>query len=245
MSGRTRYPAKRDPFSSHSLIAGELRGLARRRHAAGMARLLVVDAGCGSGPIAELIGIEPLSVVGFDSDEVGLAVARQHGTLAVAANMREGTLPALLQSADVLVCADVLEHFQDPGQLLQRLMARYLAPGGTVIISVPNVAHVYVRMQLAMGRWDYTERGILDRTHMRFFTRRSARALLDEAGVVSQRELATPIPLPVVNPAFASDRSLYWIHALSAAVTRLWPSLLSYQYVFIATWRGHDRAAAG
>jgi len=161
--------------------------------------------------------------------------------LTVAADLRVGPLPALRRPADVLVCADVLEHFSDPGPLLKKLMAHYLAPGGTVIVSLPNVAHFYVRAQLALGRWEYTERGILDQTHVRFFTRRSARALLAESGIVVHRERATPLPLPVVHPVFDRDRSLYWIHALSAAVTRVWPSLLAYQHVFVGTWLERDR----
>jgi len=238
MPKSTRYPAKRDPFSSHSLIAREVRSV--RCSADGVPPLLVVDAGCGSGALAELLGGEPLSIVGFDSDEIGLAAARRHGELALAADLHVGPLPALRRSADVLVCADVLEHFADPGPLLKTLMARYLAPGGKVIVSLPNVAHLYVRAQLALGRWEYAERGILDRTHLRFFTRRSARALLAETGVVVHRELATPLPLPVVLTAFDKDRSLHWLHALSAAATRVWPSLLAYQYVFVGTWRGGD-----
>lgn len=84
----------------------------------------------------------------------------------------ERELPPLDDPFDVIICADVLEHLSDPARVLASLL-RYLGRDGLVIVSVPNIAHLWVRLQLLIGRFDYTDRGILDRTHLRFFTRKS------------------------------------------------------------------------
>ena len=232
-----RYPAKLDPFSSHAVIAGQVQALARRHASSGRPPPLVVDAGCGSGPLGLLLRGVPVRTVGIDSDAHGLAAAARTGYAVVAGDLGGPALPPLRRPADALVCADVLEHFPDPGTQLDNLLRTYLRPGGAVIVSLPNVAHGYVRAQLLRGRWDYADRGILDRTHLRFFTGETARRMLVTAGVAIERVEVTPLPLPVVHPAFGRGRSLYWAHAASAALTRLWPSLLAYQYVFAGTWR--------
>ena len=94
---------------------------------------------------------------------------------------------------------------------------RTLGPRGTVIVSVPNVAHLWVRLSLLAGRFDYADRGILDRTHLRFFTRRSLLALLRAAGLAVVELAVTPVPLPLVVPrALSTAVAPTRVHALSA-----------------------------
>lgn len=79
----------------------------------------------------------------------------------------------------LILCLDVLEHFVDPWRAVDRLVREYLAEGGTILVSVPNVRHYSVLLPLAFqGRWNYTDQGPLDRTHLRFFTYASALQLL-------------------------------------------------------------------
>lgn len=80
-----------------------------------------------------------------------------------------------------MILADVLEHLADPWETL-RQVRRVLAPGGTVVASIPNVRHWQVVRDLLEGRWEYAEAGILDRTHRWFFTRRSLARLFEETG---------------------------------------------------------------
>ena len=82
----------------------------------------------------------------------------------------------------MIVAADVLEHLKDPAGTLGRLRP-FLALGGYFVISLPNVAHADVRLALLQGRFAYGHLGLLDRTHLRFFTRESVDALLAEAGL--------------------------------------------------------------
>lgn len=83
------------------------------------------------------------------------------------------------ESFDVLIFADSLEHMKDPSKLLDRI-SPVLNPQATVLISVPNLRHLYVMDLLLNGKWDYTERGLLDKTHHHFFTLRTITALLQE-----------------------------------------------------------------
>src|SRR5204862_595399 len=79
---------------------------------------------------------------------------------------------------DVVVLADVLEHVLRPVDVLRTIVSRCLKEGGHLVLSIPNVAHGSVRLALLLGDFDRTDTGILDRTHLQFFTRRSLHALL-------------------------------------------------------------------
>jgi len=92
-------------------------------------------------------------------------------------------LPIAPASLDVVLCLDVLEHLIDPWTTASRL-ARLLKPGGVLIASVPNVRHFRVVLPLLLrGRWEYQQSGLMDRTHLRFFTEHSATELLRQAGL--------------------------------------------------------------
>lgn len=102
----------------------------------------------------------------------------------------EESLPDLPSaSVDLILCLDVLEHLVDPWKTLRRLDT-FLKPGGMWIISVPNIRNYHILTDLAFkGRFDYADDGILDRTHLRFFTRASAIQLAETTGAKVQRIL--------------------------------------------------------
>lgn len=146
--------------------------------------LRILDVGCGAGglgrallernPARTMIGVEPVAVA--------VAAAARHYARVLPTDLEGagGELPSLAPF-DSIVLADVLEHHADPAAVLARLRD-WLAPDGTVIASIPNAAHWSVIAGLLRGRFDYAERGILDRTHLRFFTRSSFAALARESG---------------------------------------------------------------
>lgn len=95
------------------------------------------------------------------------------------------------ESFDLVLCLDVLEHLVDPWATLQRLQ-RLLRPGGHLIVSLPNVRHYSVTFPLVFsGRWQYAEAGIMDRTHLRFFSHAGAIDLLSRAGLKVSAERQT------------------------------------------------------
>lgn len=143
---------------------------------------IVVDVGCGAGamgaalkserPGIEVRGIEP------NAD----AASRARAVLDdVAVAPGERAMPPSWPTPDCVVLADVLEHMVDPWGALRDWRSR-LAPGGSVVVSLPNVGHWSVVEALSTGRWDYADDGLLDRTHLRFFTRATAVEMLEEAG---------------------------------------------------------------
>ena len=132
---------------------------------------------------------------------------------------------------NVVILADVLEHMLDPLSLLLQAKDR-LAPGGKLLVSLPNAVHWSVRTQVAMGKFEYTNKGIMDRGHVRFFTEASARRLFEDAklSVVSNR--STPVPwenvIPQVVGRFVTDKVEKADHLLG----QLNRNLFAYQHVF-------------
>jgi 2-polyprenyl-3-methyl-5-hydroxy-6-metoxy-1,4-benzoquinol methylase len=220
----SRYTLKTDPHSSHSVILGWL--------AEGRGRRLL-DVGAADGLLARLLTERGWKVTALEADPAAAAAGAAHCERMIVADLDAG-VPPLPGEFDAVVCADVLEHLRDPLGTLVALR-RALAPGGVVAISIPNVAHLWVRLSLLAGRFEYADRGILDRTHLRFFTRRSLRALVAAAGLRVARMTATPVPLYQVVPPRGHGRALAAVHALSAATARALPRLLGYQFVLLAS----------
>lgn len=137
-------------------------------------------------------------------------------------------LPALPGAPfDVVLCGDVLEHLADPLAVLRHVVAA-LRPAGRLLAVVPNVAFVACRLALLFGVFQYRERGIMDRTHLRFFTKASFLWLLREGGLEVERLRGLPPPLPLVWPAAARWPWRFLLEALALAA-RAWPSLWAYQ----------------
>jgi 2-polyprenyl-3-methyl-5-hydroxy-6-metoxy-1,4-benzoquinol methylase len=221
-----RYTLKADPFSSHSIILDWLtEGRGRR----------LLDVGAADGLLGRHFTGRGWKVTGIEADPAMAAAGAAHCERMLVADLNRA-VPALDGVFDVIVCADVLEHLADPTDVL-RTLVRALAPGGDVVVSVPNVAHLWMRLSLLAGRFDYAERGILDRTHLRFFTRRSLDALLAAADLSTVRRMATPVPLyQVVAPRWHGG-TLAAVHAVSAVAARALPRVLGYQFIVQARRR--------
>jgi GT2 family glycosyltransferase/2-polyprenyl-3-methyl-5-hydroxy-6-metoxy-1,4-benzoquinol methylase len=142
----------------------------------------VLDVGCGRGALGKLLKASRpgLEVRGIEPNAE--AAARARGVLDdVLVGFAESPLPEGWPRPDCVIFADVLEHLVDPWSVLRRYR-EVLEPGGSLVVSVPNVAHRSVLGPLMRGRWDYVPAGVLDRTHLRFFTRGTAVEMLEGAG---------------------------------------------------------------
>jgi len=226
---RSPYRLKDDPYSSHAIILARL-GEGRGRRA--------LDAGAADGFLSELLTARGWQVTAVERDPAQAARARGKCHEVVVADLADAA-GRLAGPFDAIVYGDVLEHLSDPLAALAALDP-LLADGGVVIVSVPNVAHLWVRLQLLAGRFEYVDRGILDRTHLRFFTRRSLRALLGQAGLAVEDLLVTPVPLPLVVPAQFHGAWLRALHAASAAAARCWKGGLAYQLVAVCRRRSPE-----
>ncbi len=142
------------------------------------------------------------------------------------------SVPQLPRNFDAVLAADTLEHLSDPGRMLH-LIHDALPPGAPLLLSVPNIANVYVRLNLLVGRFPYADRGLLDRTHRVFFTRSLLRRLLAGAGFRIERETVSTIPLPLAFPR-APRRPVDAAAAALQGLTRAMPKLLGYQLLVLA-----------
>lgn len=150
------------------------------------ARLL--DIGCGAGAFAAGLRAER-DQAGRNMEIWGVEMSPEAARLAAEVMDRiltgdfhqvEKELPR--GHFDAIVLNDVLEHVIHPDEVLRRVRP-LLAPGGVVVASIPNVRHFFNVVDLVVhGRWDYTDEGILDRTHLRFFTRSSMKRMFQENG---------------------------------------------------------------
>lgn len=151
----------------------------------------ILDVGCGTGSVSKIVAdLTKARIVGVEPDAERAALARERGLEVINESFSDDVI-AKIGKFDVVVFADVLEHTPNPASLLQ-LARKALIPGGAVIVSVPNVAHWTVRLDLLRGRFDYREHGIMDATHLRFFTESSLRRLLEAEGfgVMQMRQSA-------------------------------------------------------
>jgi O-antigen biosynthesis protein len=142
----------------------------------------VLELGPATGYMTQAFGQRGCTVVGIELDPEMAAKAEAFTERMIVGNIDELDLDAALgeERFDAIVAADVLEHLRDPLQVLVALK-KFLKPDGAFVVSFPNVAHGSVRLALLAGRFDYQDIGLLDSTHLRFFTRESFEELLDEA----------------------------------------------------------------
>jgi len=147
----------------------------------------------------------------------------------VQANLEDGLPEEVGGGFDIAIAADVLEHVRNSDMLLQQIAAR-LAPGGRVLISLPNFGHWYPRLRTLFGIFDYDQRGILDKTHVRFFTRRSLLRMLRKNGLEVVTMRVTGLPIDVVGsrrPGLL--RRL--VTTIDGLLVRLRPTLFGYQFL--------------
>lgn len=156
----------------------------------------VLDVGCATGYLAEQLRQRGNTVSGIEMDPHAAQLARQHADPVIVGDLEDPEIFSSFSdsSFDVLVFGDVLEHLKDPNGVLRRAR-RILRPAGSIVISVPNIAHGDVRLSLLQGRFDYQRLGLLDDTHLRFFTRKSLRAMLRSTGFVAVDVRNTTVPL--------------------------------------------------
>lgn len=144
----------------------------------------ILELGCGNGATGALALAQGKcgTYVGIEMFEPAAADARKVLTHVHLGDVATLDLPYPPGTFDALICSEVIEHLVDPEPVLKKLVA-LLKPGGMVFASSPNVAHWRIIAGLIRGRFDYQEFGAMDRTHLRWFTPRSYRALFEAAGV--------------------------------------------------------------
>jgi 2-polyprenyl-3-methyl-5-hydroxy-6-metoxy-1,4-benzoquinol methylase len=188
----------------------------------------VLDVGCNVGALGAALKEDGHTVWGCDLSPLAVKQARKVLDKAFVLDvegMRE-KVPAELEGErfELIIFADVLEHLYNPLNTL-RTIRKNLSPDGAIAISIPNIANYTIRGKLLLGDFTYTSHGILDDTHIRFFTQKTFRHLLQEAGL-------TPYSFSVTSNGRFFQKPL--LHALEIRMTNIFPSLLGYQFITVA-----------
>jgi 2-polyprenyl-3-methyl-5-hydroxy-6-metoxy-1,4-benzoquinol methylase len=190
--------------------------------------LRILDVGTAGGYLGAILKSCGHSLVGVEQDRVSAERARTYYDSFHVVNIENFEFP-YRGEFDYILFADVLEHVRDPVFVLQRSLPA-LKKTGEVIVSLPNIANIVVRLSLLGGRFDYRDRGPLDRSHLRFFTLASFRKMMQEASCRILEVVPTPLPVQLVVPI--SERKIFApFHELHYLIVRLWKTLFAYQFV--------------
>ena len=213
---------KADPYSSHAQI---IRWIEQERPED------VLEVGTATGYLSAEMKKLGCKVTGVEQDSEMADIARQYCSKMLVGDIE--TLDLEEQGRyDAVILGDVLEHVRNPKEVLQRL-SRLLKPGGKVLLSLPNVANIWIRLNLLLGRFNYSRVGILDESHLRFFTLQTSKQLAADSGLDVIGVNATPIPLPIILPATSKGKSLSFLHLMNWGLTKLRKTLFGYQFILI------------
>ena len=211
-SSRYEISSKRDRFSRDHLFIEE----ARKYRS-------ILECGCSTGFLSRQLAAGGSRVVGIEIDSEAADQARQFcaRVLSLDLNLPDWS-KAVGEQFDLVTYGDVLEHLLDPQAVLHETK-NVLGPGGRVLISLPNIAYWTMRVKLLLGRFEYESMGLLDYTHLRFFTVQTARKLIEQAGyrIVHFH--------PVMGAKFTSH-----FRPMLQRLTNLFPNSLAFQMLFLA-----------
>jgi 2-polyprenyl-3-methyl-5-hydroxy-6-metoxy-1,4-benzoquinol methylase len=230
MSDPSRYTANidlRNVNDSHTFAV-----------AAVPARSTVLDVGAADGSMARTLRQLDCRVWGVEFDPNAAALARNWCEEVAEGDVEQLNFTSTFgRKFDVILFLDVLEHVKDPLSVLRNALT-VLEDSGHVVISLPNVAHAAMRAQLLSGRFSYTEVGLLDQTHLRFFDPVSVRQFLRDAGLVVLDEARVTFPIDGTEIAVDVDR----LDPLVLEKMQEGEEAESYQFLFVAAPAGSSAA---
>ncbi|HVG24622.1 MAG TPA: class I SAM-dependent methyltransferase [Thermoanaerobaculia bacterium] len=218
------YTFKDFEGSSHRILLELI-----RKHAPPGGTLL--DLGAAGGELGSSIREHFTRTIGFEYNVDCLPdLQGRFDSIVIADLERVRELP---RNVDAIVLADVLEHLRGPDRAL-RLVREALADAGHVFISVPNIANITVRMGLLFGIFEYRDRGILDHTHLRFYTVRTIRREVERAGFRIEEVRGSSVPIRLIAGRFTPEFLLRTGERILTWLTRLWRGLFAYQVILVA-----------
>ncbi|HET7436254.1 MAG TPA: class I SAM-dependent methyltransferase [Thermoanaerobaculia bacterium] len=221
------YTFKDFEGSSHRILIRLIERYARRGGT-------LLDLGAAGGELGSAIRDRFAKTIGFEYNVDCVGQLHGHFDSIVIADLER--VRGLPKNVDAIVLADVLEHLRSPAAAL-KLVRESLAKDGTVFISVPNIANITVRLGLLFGIFEYRDRGILDHTHLRFYTMRTIRREIESAGFRIIAVTGSSVPVRLIIGRFTPDFVLRGIERVLSVVTRIWRSLFAYQIILVAKKR--------
>ena len=160
------------PYEAHMLVYNMIREKSR-----------VLDVGCATGYFAEKLRQKKCHVYGIEIDPCAAKISKSTCEEVITTDIEEAqSLGFKRQSFDYILLLDMLEHLKNPLRVLN-MLSGYLKPDGDIIISVPNIAHISIRLKLLFGKFDYENQGIMDKSHLKFLTKSSVIKLIETANL--------------------------------------------------------------
>jgi 2-polyprenyl-3-methyl-5-hydroxy-6-metoxy-1,4-benzoquinol methylase len=221
------YTFKNFEGSSHRILIDFL-----HRHAREGGTLL--DLGAAGGELGEAVREHFSRTIGFEFNADCVADLCKRFDQAVIADLER--VKSLPSNVDAIVLADVLEHLTNPARALE-LVRNALRDDGRVFISVPNIANITVRLGLLFGIFEYRDRGILDHTHLRFYTKRTIRREVENAGFRIIAMGGSSVPIRLIVGRYTPEPLLRLGEKLLVWLTRAWRGLFAYQIILVAEKR--------
>jgi SAM-dependent methyltransferase len=196
----------------------------------------ILELGCHTGYLTRELLSAGHRVLGIEKDPEAAAVAAAEGLPVICADVTcPGTFAGISGPFDAILLMDILEHLAQPEELLQQLKP-LLGENGRLLVTGPNVAYWAVRAKLALGHWNYQEAGgILDRTHLRFFTVATWESLLTSAGYRVAISEPADAMFPLEHVLLRIGVTQGQIQSLRNCASRLAPALFTTVYFLEAT----------
>ncbi|MFL6245585.1 MAG: class I SAM-dependent methyltransferase [Thermoanaerobaculia bacterium] len=191
----------------------------------------LLDLGAAGGELGSALRNHFDRTIGFEYNVDCVGQLGAHFDQVVITDLE--TVRALPSNVDAIVLADVLEHLRNPSAALQ-LVRRSLRDDGRVFISVPNIANITVRLGLLFGVFEYRDRGILDATHLRFYTKRTIRREVENGGFRILDMGGSSVPIRLIIGSWTPEPLLRIGEKLLTWLTRIWRGLFAYQIILVA-----------
>lgn len=191
----------------------------------------ILDLGCGTGMLGGALKEQMVcEIVGVTFSEAEACEAARRIDRVLVDNLDTFTPPPDFGNFDSVICSHILEHLREPERLL-KIARSLMTPGGVLIVALPNVLHWKQRLLLLRGHFKYTEGGIMDSTHVRFYDWDTARALVSNSGfelrdAVSEGNFPLPLVRRVLPQKLASG--------VDRMFTRAFPGLFGAQFLMVA-----------
>lgn len=226
LRGQRYFDKFDDPYSSHSLIWKYLleQGIKGKK---------VLELGIGDASLTRRMYEEGAIVDGLEFDPVYIELAKPYCNRIISGDLDKVEMLEIDTDYDIIVAADILEHLVNPEYVLSKLKT-HLKKGGLLVVSLPNVANIYVRMSLLFGQFNYHSKGLLDKTHLHFYTFKTAASMLSKTGWKIVDRNVTAMPLAIVFP-FLKLALFRWMLHLFYGMTRLFKGLFGYQSLLFCT----------
>lgn len=220
----SQYNFKHDRYSSHMRIIKYLTSLNSR------SKLTILDVGCSKGYMGENLSSSNFTFYGIDMSKTDALIASKYYKEVKIVDLDVDQISYPPNFFNAIILADVIEHLKNSLKITSSLRP-FLKKEGVIILSTVNIANFYIRLRLLFGKFDYQDKGILDKTHLKLFTLKTFRNLATEAGLTVIKEQFTPIPLPLIHVIFSEGKPLYIIHKFNNFLARLVPTLFCFQFI--------------